>query len=32
METYVNFTRMFLRAVVEFWGAAIKLKLLEKET
>lgn len=32
METYVNFTGVFLRAVVEFWGAAMKPKLLEKET
>lgn len=32
MKTFVNFTRMFLRAKVEFWGAAMKPKLFEKET
>lgn len=32
MKTFVNFTRMFLRAEVEFWGAAMKAKLLEEET
>lgn len=32
MKTFVNFTRMFLRAEVEFWGAVMKPKLFEKET
>lgn len=32
MEIYVNFTRMFLRALVDFWRAAMNPKLLEKFT
>lgn len=31
METFVNFIRMFLRAEVAFWGAAMKPKLLKKK-
>jgi len=32
MEVFVNFTRVFLRALVEFCRAAVNPKLLEKFT